>query len=143
MPPVDDTVVLAEVPRFLVGERLRRLYPLDPKTIDYIEADHNYVTLRVGTLEYLSRDSVKRLSTLLADLGFVRIERSLLINIRAILYAELAGRRAFAFTLTSGACLYSSATYRHAILRVLPLAPLSKRRSRINLESTPIDPMDH
>ena len=35
-------------PRFLVGERQRRLYPLDPKSIDYIEADGNYVTLRAG-----------------------------------------------------------------------------------------------
>ena len=48
-------------PRFLVGERQRKLYPLDPKAIDYIEADGNYVTLRVGKVEYLSRDSIKRL----------------------------------------------------------------------------------
>ena len=40
-------------PRFLVGERQRRLYPLDPKSIDYIEADGNYVTLRAGQVEYL------------------------------------------------------------------------------------------
>ena len=48
-------------PRFLVGEREKRLYPLDPMSIDYIEADGNYVTLRAGKVEYLSRDSIKRL----------------------------------------------------------------------------------
>ena len=53
-------------PRFLVGERLRRLYPLDPRSIDYIEADGNYVTLRAGKEEYLSRDSIKRLALQLA-----------------------------------------------------------------------------
>jgi two-component system LytT family response regulator len=115
-------------PRLIVGERQHRLYPLDPTRIDYIEADGNYVTIRTGNVEYISRDSIKRLATELADLGFVRIERSLLLNTRAVLYAETAGHGAFAFTLTSGACLHSSATYRDVILRVLPLAPMSRRK---------------
>jgi two-component system, LytTR family, response regulator len=114
-------------PRFLVGERQRRLYPLDPKSIDYIEADGNYVTLRVGKVEYLSRDSIKRLSPQLAQFGFMRVARSLLVNAGAVSYAEVAGHGTFALTLTSGVCLYSSAAYRDSILRVIPLPPLSKR----------------
>ena len=114
-------------PRFLVGERQRRLYPLDPKSIDYIEADGNYVTLRAGKVEYLSRDSIKRLSVHLADLGFIRIERSLLVNPAAVLYAEVAGHGTFALTLSSGVCLHSSAAYRDEILRIIPLPALSKR----------------
>ena len=96
-------------PRFLVGERQRRLYPLDPRSIDYIEADGNYVTLRAGKVEYLSRDSIKRLSMQLAELGFIRIERSLLVNAAAVSYAEVAGHGTFALTLSSGVCLHSSA----------------------------------
>jgi two-component system, LytTR family, response regulator len=115
------------LPRFLVGERQRRLYPLDPKSIDYIEADGNYVTLRCGKVEYLSRDSIKRLSAHLADLGFIRIARSLLVNAAAVSYAEVAGHGAFALTLTSGVCLHSSAAYRDSILRIIPLPALSKR----------------
>jgi two-component system LytT family response regulator len=114
-------------PRFLVGERQRRLYPLDPKSIDYIEADGNYVTLRAGKVEYLSRDSIKRLSLQLAELGFIRIERSLLVNAAAVLYAEAAGHGTFALTLGSGVCLYSSAAYRDCIFRIIPLPALSKR----------------
>jgi two-component system, LytTR family, response regulator len=114
-------------PRFLVGERQRRLYPLDPKSIDYIEADGNYVTLRAGKVEYLSRDSIKRLSAQLAECGFIRIERSLLVNAAAVLYAEVAGHGTFALTLSSGVCLYSSAAYRDSILRIIPLPALSKR----------------
>jgi two-component system LytT family response regulator len=125
----DDPIGAAAVkPRLLVGERQHRFYPLDPSKIDYIEADGNYVTLRTSNAEYISRDSIKRLAAELAELGFVRIERSLLMNTRAVLYAEMAGHGAFAFTLTSGACLHSSATYRDAILRVLPLAPVSRRK---------------
>lgn len=118
---------LPSPPRFLVGERQRRLYPLDPKSIDYIEADGNYVTLRAGKVEYLSRDSIKRLSMQLADLGFVRIERSLLVNAAAVSYAEVAGHGTFALTLSSGVCLHSSAAYRDSILRIIPLPALSKR----------------
>jgi two-component system, LytTR family, response regulator len=114
-------------PRFLVGERQRRLYPLDPKSIDYIEADGNYVTLRAGKVEYLSRDSIKRLATQLAELGFIRIERSLLVNAAAVSYAEVAGHGTFALTLCSGVCLHSSAAYRDSILRIIPLPALSKR----------------
>jgi DNA-binding LytR/AlgR family response regulator len=108
-------------PRFLVGERQRRLYPIEPLTVDYIEADGNYVTLRVGTTEYLSRDSLKRLSTELEDLGFIRIERSLLVNAAAVSYLEVASYGTFALTLRSGVCLHSSSAYRDCILRVIPL----------------------
>jgi two-component system, LytTR family, response regulator len=114
-------------PRFLVGERQRRLYPLDPKSIDYIEADGNYVTLRAGKVEYLSRDSIKRLSIQLAELGFIRIERSLLVNAAAVSYAEVAGHGTFALKLSSGVCLHSSAAHRDSILRIIPLPTSSKR----------------
>jgi two-component system, LytTR family, response regulator len=114
-------------PRFLVGERQRRLYPLDPKAIDYIEAHGNYVTLHAGKAEYLSRDSIKRLAMQLAERDFIRIERSLLVNAGSVAYAEVAGHGTFALTLGSGVCLHSSATYRDSILRIIPLPALSRR----------------
>jgi DNA-binding LytR/AlgR family response regulator len=107
-------------PRILVGERQHRLYPLDVEKIEYIEADGNYVTIRAGNQEYISRDTIKRLSVELAYLGFVRIDRSTLLNIRAVQFAEPVGHGTLAFTLSSGACLHSSKTYSGAIQRVLP-----------------------
>lgn len=118
--------------RYLVGERQRRLYPLDPKSIDYIEADGNYVTLQAGKVEYISRNSIKHLSTELAEMGFVRITRSLLVNAAAVLYAERAGHGIFALTLTSGVCLHSSAAYCDFLLRAIPLPALSKRHGAID-----------
>lgn len=115
------------MPTLIVGERERRLYPLDPQRVEYIESDGNYVSIRSGNTTYISRDSIKRLAGELAGYGFIRIERSLLVNIRAVLYAEAAGRGRFAFTLYSGACIQSSASYRNAILRALPLASSSCR----------------
>jgi two-component system LytT family response regulator len=112
--------LLERRPKILVGERQHRLYPLDIDKIDYIEADGNYVTIRAGDAEYISRDSIKRLSMDLADFGFVRIDRSILLNIRAVHFAESIGHGTLAFTLNSGACLHSSKTYRETILRILP-----------------------
>jgi DNA-binding LytR/AlgR family response regulator len=117
------------VPTLLVGEREHRLYPLEPHKIDYIESDGNYVSIRSGTTAYISRDTIKRLAGELAPLGFIRIERSLLVNIRSVVYAETVGRGRFAFTLSCGACLQSSSSYRESILQALPLAPPLNRRS--------------
>ena len=119
----------APASRMLIGEREHRLYPLDPDKIEYIESDGNYVTIRTATAEYISRDSIKRLAPLLGERGFLRIERSLLVNVHAIAYAEPAGRGSFAFTLASGSRLHSSATYRHEILEALPLVRVPGGRS--------------
>ncbi len=112
--------LLGRRPKILVGERQHRLYPLDVEKIEYIQADGNYVTIRAANQEYISRDTIKRLSAELASFGFVRIDRSILLNIRAVQFAEPVGHGTLAFTLSSGTCLYSSKTYRDAILGVLP-----------------------
>jgi two-component system LytT family response regulator len=108
-------------PMFLVGERERRLYPLEPHQIDYIESAGNYVKYHVTTVNYIARQSIKELETVLAHAGFLRIERSILLNIRAIEFAQPARRGTFAFTLTSGTRLHSGPAYRDAILETLPL----------------------
>jgi two-component system LytT family response regulator len=108
-------------PLYLVGEREHRLYPLDPLEIDYVQSTGNYVTHHLGGVEYIARDSIKRLNTVLAPAGFVRIERSLLLNIRAIAYAQPVGHGSFVFTLASGARLHSGHAYRDMILAALPL----------------------
>jgi two-component system LytT family response regulator len=115
--------------KLIIGEREHRFYPLNAETIEYIESDGNYVTIHTRDSKYISRDTIKRLAAELAHLGFVRIERSLLVNIRAVLHLESVGRGAFAFTLSSGDCLHSSPSYRADILRVLPMRRSSGYRS--------------
>lgn len=110
-----------------VGEREHRLYLLKAEQIDYIESHGNYVKFHCAGAEYISRDSVKHLATVLTN-GFLRIERSLLINVQAIMYAERAGRGTYTFTLFSGAVLHSGARYRDMILRLLPLGQRSQLR---------------
>jgi two-component system LytT family response regulator len=108
-------------PLFLVGEREHRLYPLDPFEIDYVQSAGNYVTYHLAGVEYIARESIKRLVAVLAPAGFLRIERSLLLNVRAIAYAQPIGHGSFVFTLTTGARLHSGHAYRDTILAALPL----------------------
>ncbi len=108
-------------PLFLVGEREHRLYPLDPLEIDYVESAGNYVTYHLAGTAYIARESIKRLDALLAPAGFMRIERSLLLNVRAVAYAQPVGHGSFVFTLVSGARLHSGHAYRDTILAALPL----------------------
>jgi DNA-binding LytR/AlgR family response regulator len=105
---------------FLVGEREHRLYPLYPEQIDYVRSSGNYVQYSASGSQYIARESIAHLGDALRPYGFIRIERSILLNLRAIAYAEPSGRGVFAFTLTSRECLYSTSTYREAILEVLP-----------------------
>jgi two-component system LytT family response regulator len=114
-------------PQLLAGERERRLYLLDTEKVDYIESYGNYVRIWTGPASYISRDRIKELAVLLAPAGFVRIERSKLLNLRAVAYIERLKHGMFAFTLNSGTRVDSTPTYRADILRAVRPADLSKR----------------
>jgi two-component system LytT family response regulator len=102
--------------QLLVGERERRLYLLDPNKVDYIEAYKKNVRIWAGPESYISRDRIKELAVRLAPAGFLRIERSRLVNVRAIAYIERLGHGMYSFTLTNGTCFESTPTYRAEIL---------------------------
>jgi hypothetical protein len=86
-----------------------------------VESAGNYVKFHVEKCEYIARESMKRLEVILGLAGFVRIERTLLVNILAIAFVETVGHGAFAFTLKNGVRLHSGPGYRETILRALPL----------------------
>jgi len=116
----------------LAGERERRLYLLTPQKIDYIESYGNYVKVWSGAAAYISRDRIKELAARLAASGFVRIERSLLLNLHSVSYIERLSHGMFAFTLNSGKRLESTPTFRAEILRAVHPSVCSKRRGTDN-----------
>lgn len=113
--------------RLLVGKRERRLYLLDPDKVDYIEAHGDHVRIWAGPEAYIRRDRVKELAVRLAPAGFVRVERSRLVNVRAIAYIERLGGGMYSFTLTNGTCFKSTPTYRTEILRGVFPADFSRQ----------------
>jgi DNA-binding LytR/AlgR family response regulator len=96
----------------LVGERGGRIYFLAPSDVEYIEADSQYVRIHVGSERYLIRDSLTRLTSLLEGAGFVRISRSILLNLQRVSFAQREGRGVLAFVLGSGARVVSSNGFR-------------------------------
>ena len=106
-------------PARLVGEKGQRFYFLDVETVDYIVADGNYVIIHCAGERYISRNTVKHLSTTLRSHGFVRIERSLLLNLQRVEFVERQGQGEFCFVLRNGEHLRSGRTHRKVILREL------------------------
>jgi two-component system, LytTR family, response regulator len=95
-------------PPQIVGERAGRIYFLDAHDVEYLAAAGNYVVAHVGTCEYLARSTLKRISARFASIGFLQIERSVLVNLRQLAYVERHDRGQFCFVMRSGAQLISS-----------------------------------
>jgi len=58
-----------------------RILFIDPREIIVVEADRNYVLVQQRTGSHLLRESISRMAERLEPYGFVRIHRSVVINI--------------------------------------------------------------
>jgi two-component system LytT family response regulator len=100
----------------ITGEKAQRLYFIDIETIYYVESEATCVAVHVDDEKYLARNSLKHLAGVLEPLGFVRIERSVLLNLRKVAFAQPLDRGAFVFVLRNGRRLVSGSRYRTGIL---------------------------
>jgi DNA-binding LytR/AlgR family response regulator len=108
----------------IVGEKSGRIYFLDAHEVEYVASAGNYVVTHIGASEFLTRATLKSMSEQLLPLGFVQIERSLLVNLRRVAYVERHLRGQFCFVMRGGARLVSSRE-RGASLRAFLLGPVS------------------
>jgi len=69
--------------RMVVRENGRVIF-LKPDEIDWIEADGNYLRLRVGSKSYLLRETMNSAEARLADKKFLRVSRSAVVNLERI-----------------------------------------------------------
>jgi len=95
-------------PPQVIGEKSGRIYFLDAHEVEYLASAGNYVVAHVRANEFLARATLKHIAARLAPLGFVQIERSLLINLRQVAHVERHERGQFCFVMRSGARLVSS-----------------------------------
>jgi len=118
--PVADTQI--------IGEKANRIYFLNACDVEYVASAGNYVVVHLGAHEYLTRATLKGLSGQLAPVGFVQIERSLLVNLRQVAHVERLDRGQYCFVMRSGARLVSSRE-RHASIRAMLLGATTPLRS--------------
>ncbi|HUO81862.1 MAG TPA: LytTR family DNA-binding domain-containing protein [Gammaproteobacteria bacterium] len=103
-------------PARIVAEKDQRLVFLDPDDIDCIEAQRNYVLIRVDDASYLLRCSMKRVEDMLAPGRFLRIQRSVIVNTRRIRDLERWFHGEYKVTLQNGMKFTSGRKYRQKIL---------------------------
>ncbi len=91
---------------------------VDVNAIDWIEAHGNLARLHVGAQQHSLRVPITRLETRLGG-AFIRIRRSMLVNVRAITAVEPYGKGMYALTLRSGAKLISSRYHQNELYALL------------------------
>jgi two-component system, LytTR family, response regulator len=87
--------------------------------IDWIEAEGKYMRLHAGERSYLLRDSMKRLESALDPRQFLRVHRSIIVNVERIREVELYSRGEYTLFLRDGTQLISGRSYRRAVQRLL------------------------
>ena len=96
---------------------------LDWKEIDWIEAAANYVRINAGSGSYLMRENIGRLSRRIDPQSFIRIHRSVVVNVRRIKEVQPVNSGEYIVTLKNGKKLSGSRGFRNELYNFI-----SKRR---------------
>jgi two-component system LytT family response regulator len=92
-----------------------KTYFVDLEDVDWIQAAENYVQLHTASARHLVHATVQTLQESLDPQRFLRIHRSLIVNVQRVKELETATHGEFVFVLHNGARLQSSRTYHDAI----------------------------
>jgi two-component system, LytTR family, response regulator len=102
--------------RILVKTGTRVLF-LNPCDIDWVEAAGNYVKLHVGHDEYIVRESITRLESMLTPRQFARVHRSTIVNLNRVRELRPWFSGEMIIVMHSGTELKLSRTYRRDLER--------------------------
>jgi len=97
----------------------RRITFLKPAEIDWIEADGNYLCLHVGKKSYLLRQTMSTAEARLASKKFLRVSRSVLVNLERVKEWQPLFHGDSALTLEDGTRLTVSRVYRESFDRLV------------------------
>lgn len=82
-----------------------RILFLKPDEIDHVEAAGNYVVLHAGKERHIVRETTAAMEARLAAAGFMRISRSLIVNLARIREVQPVGPSQYSVLLKTGARL--------------------------------------
>jgi DNA-binding LytR/AlgR family response regulator len=94
-------------------------------SIDWLQAEDNYVRLHAGARSHLLRTTMSALEKRLAERDFVRIHRSAMVRVSRIARLKRISPDRYAVVLTTGAQLRVSRAYRKRVVTAVetPLTP--------------------
>jgi two-component system LytT family response regulator len=93
--------------------------PLDPAAILYVQSEGDYLRLKLADEELRIREPMKDIEQQVADAGFVRIHRSVLVNLSHVKEMKPKKHGDYEFRMTDGASFVSGTTYRGSVRRIL------------------------
>jgi two-component system LytT family response regulator len=99
-------------PPRLLAEFDGRLHVIDVTRVEMIEADRNYVTIRVGRDNYHARSTLAQAEQALQSEPMLRISRSCLVNTNYLREVNRTLRGDFILVLAGGATVTSSEGFR-------------------------------
>lgn len=99
----------------LLADAGGRMQMIDVAQIEVIEADRNYVTLRVGKESFHARSTLQQAQNAMLSQPVLRISRSCLVNINHIREVNRTLRGDFVLVLSGGTTVSSSQGYRDKV----------------------------
>jgi len=117
---------LASLPKTLTRIAVRsagKTRFVDLADVLWIQAAENYVQLHTATSRHLVHVTLQSMLERLDPETFVRIHRSVVVNVRHVKQIESGGQGDYVLTLGNGFCIESSRTYSEIIRRWLSNRP--------------------
>lgn len=99
-----------QVDRIAVRDR-GRLVLLDPRDVEWVAADGDYVRIIAGARSYLVRETLTAMAARLLPPRFARIHRSTIVNVEHIAELQPMPNREFVVVLRDGTRFRSSRSY--------------------------------
>lgn len=120
--PIDEkterSVDKAPIDRVVI-KSAGRIYFLKTEEIDWVEAAGDYLSLHSGSKTHLIRETMSDFHAKLDSRKFLRIHRSIIVNIESVRDLQPLFKGEYIITLTNGKQLKSSRGYRHMLQPLL------------------------
>lgn len=111
----DETPTVLEGPLALRGTD--RVWFVEPRDIDWIQADGDYVIVYVGAARYRVREAISSIERRVPPMQLVRVSRSAIVNLSAIREMQRWFRGNFVIILRDGTRVITGAKYRDRLTR--------------------------
>jgi two-component system LytT family response regulator len=106
------TTMATNAPRRIVAARNGKHHFIDQTDIDSLEADRNYVNIRVGEETFTIRWTMLQAEATLEPGRFLRVHRSVILNLDKVREMERGLHGVYVITLTNGQRFTSGRMYR-------------------------------
>jgi two-component system LytT family response regulator len=123
-----EVIAKRQSPRIAIKAKGKVLF-LDVAEIVAVQAEGNYISLRHRTSLYLVRESLSSMAEKLTPYGFVRIARSIVVNISAVEEVQPLPTGEYRLRVKGGKEYLVTRTYKHNLRELAQLWVGSERPS--------------